>query len=416
MAVWRTGGVWIGAAILAAALPARAQLIDRYFPNGVPGYDVNPVVTVLGRSRPDFESPGIRAGAFVIRPAVAESLGYVSNVLGRAGGPGSPVIESSAALRVDTDWSRNALGASVSVDDQRYPDVRQESRTNWQAFLGGRYDIGRDAVGLSYGHIHQNLSPTDIENFGLAAPVPYDVDTVGASYATQFGRLSVSPDLRFSAFRFGSAASPLGVSDERSLDRDVVSGGVALRYEVAADRGLILVLRGAQAHFLNPLGQQDYVDGAILAGIDVATGLVRTRALVGYEQRAFNGTEKAIHAPVAEADVIWTPTRLTTLTGVILRRIEDPTADVVGSITYNEARLTVDHEYLRNVLLAGYVDGQVAQSQQRSQTMYGGGVSVTYLLNRVLGVTVRYDGSRGHAGAPFNSTSHSAILQVRFGL
>ena len=44
--------------VLCAASPARAQLIDRYFPPGIPGYGAAAGVTVLSRERQAWEQIG----------------------------------------------------------------------------------------------------------------------------------------------------------------------------------------------------------------------------------------------------------------------------------------------------------------------------------------------------------------------
>ena len=53
--------------------------------------------------------------------------------------------------------------------------------------------------------------------------------------------------------------------------------------------------------------------------------------------------------------MIWTPTELTTVTGRFLYSIEDPTEQSTQGYDYTSAHIIVDHEYLRNVLLRGYV-------------------------------------------------------------
>ena len=390
---------------------AQAQLIDRLFPAAVPGYEGDPVVSVLRRIRPELVPAGVRFGALTIRPSASESAGYETNVLGTVRAQSSPVLRTTAGLDVATGWSRHAIGASFSLDDRRTPDVPAANRTDWSAFVGGALDLGRDRLSLGVGHVRQHLAPTDVTAIGVTAPVPYDSDSVSASYATRFGRLSVTPDLRFNSVRF--ADRPTGF---HSLDRDIVSGGVALRYEVATDRGLVAVGRGASARYMRQGAGRDYTDGAVLAGVDLGGGVIRTRALAGFEVRSFGRGGKALSAPVVEADVIWAPTRLTTVTAVALRRIEDPAAPITGGLRVTEGRLTVDHELRRNLLAEAYGTIQTAQGTSgRSRTSLGGGTNITWLLSRRLATSVSYDLSRTRGGGSA-FTDQSVIVSVRFGL
>src|SRR5689334_4806179 len=108
MARW---GRQAGLAVFSLLLTTHGAAADRLselFPLGVPGYGDEPGVTVGSRLHPEQASPGIRAGAFMLRPLLETSLGYDSNVLGN--GAGSVVIGTHPSLRASSDWSRHAVG------------------------------------------------------------------------------------------------------------------------------------------------------------------------------------------------------------------------------------------------------------------------------------------------------------------
>ena len=69
-------------------------------------------VTVLSRARPLYKEPGIRAGSFIIRPQLNEQFGYDSNPIGLSSSPGSWLLRTSPSIGVNSDWSRNSLGAN----------------------------------------------------------------------------------------------------------------------------------------------------------------------------------------------------------------------------------------------------------------------------------------------------------------
>jgi len=388
----------VGAPCALLAQPAAAQVLDQYLPPNIPGYATELGVTVQSRLRPDYEPLGIRAGSVIIRPNMSESLGYNDNALGTTQSHGSMEAETQATLAANTDWNRNGLSAYFNVDDLHYPEQPSQNQTNWIAGVGGFYEFGRDRLELGYTHFNLNQGPTAIDSFSLQLPVTYRVDDVRASYTTQFGRFSVTPNAEFSYYNFDNTVVGGQPFSQQFRNRDMIQGGLTTRYEFSAQRNAVLVVRGYDTRYITPqIGQpkRDNSGFAVLGGIEYLwSGALRFRALVGYEQREYTSSAyKTQTAPVAEASVIWTPTELTTVTGTLSRIIEDAADETVTGYTYTTFRGVVDHELLRNVLLQGHAGVQAADYQQGggTQTIYNVGVNATWLLNRNLQLRASYD-------------------------
>ena len=141
------------AAQLCATGAAYAQLIDRYFPAGLPGYGAQPGVTVQSRARPAYDPLGVRVGGIVVRPTLSTGLGYTSNALGQPRGRGSVLAQTSGSILAGSDWGRHAIGGFLSFDDQRYLSASAQSATAWTAALGGTMEIGRGALVLGAAHL-----------------------------------------------------------------------------------------------------------------------------------------------------------------------------------------------------------------------------------------------------------------------
>jgi hypothetical protein len=407
----------------AQAQPVGQFLLDRYFAAGIPGVGATPGVTVLSRERPEYDAPGVRAGSFIIRPEVNESLGYNDNVLGTKKAHDSMLIDTQAGVTAASDWGRHSVDASVSVDDRRLPSLSEQDRTDWNASIGGRLDIGRDALAVGYSHYSLHQDPTDIDarqnnlpgNFSTA-PLPYTLDDVHVSYNTTFGRFGFTPDIEYSRLRFsnlrvvgldGAIVPPpaggrvlgLPISQEYR-DRDILQGGITGRYEFSPLHNAVLVIRDTNTDYVSPRASEFGPSRSsnaisVLAGIDyVSSAVWRYRLLIGYEMRDFNSPQyKNRAAPIAEANVIWTPTGLTTVTAKVARTIEDAADENVAGYEYTSAQLRVDHEYLRNVLLDGYIGLQRADylGQNSSETLYQFGAGATYLVNRNVRLSLTYD-------------------------
>ena len=394
--------VWLTIAE-AHAQPVDRYLLDRYFPLGVPGYNTEPGVTVTSRLRPEYEAPGVQVGSLIVRPQVTESLGYNDNVLGTRKGSGSFDLNSQASVAVNSNWGRNSLGGLVSVDDQRLPGQSTQNRTNWTTSLGGTYEFGRDVLAVGYTHIATHQLPTDLASFPTDQPLPFTLDNVHISYTSPFARISVMPYFDYTRLRFSNAIVGGTFQNQQYRNSDMYQGGVQGRYEFSPNRDAILEVRGTGINYPTATPSQALPNStsfAVLAGLDyTSSGVWRYRALIGYEQRNYatlsNSTTqfKARTSPIAEATVIWTPTELTTVTGRFLYSIEDPTEQSTQGYDYTSAHIIVDHEYLRNVLLRGYVGLQRADyvGVNYNQMLYQAGAGATWLINRNVNVALTYD-------------------------
>lgn len=426
----------IAAAFAAQGSPAYAQLLNQYFPVATYGIGgPNPESVQL--LHPDnYLFPGVRVGDFVVRPMVQESFGYDSNVDGVQNGHGSSVIVTDATLSATSDWARNSLNASLTLDDQRYPDRSIENQTNWTASVGGTYQIGEDQLGGTYTHQSLNETPRDLGALVTSQVVPFSVDDLRASYtvSTQ-GRLSLIPAAEVMLYRFGNTPVPGTTVGETYQNRNVYQGGLTAQVQLAPQRNLVFIATGTHIQFqqqLPGLSSRDSNGATFLAGLDYqATGVIRYRALVGYQFRSYVSSQfGTISAPIAEASVSWTPTRLTTLTATLHRGIEDAAANSIGAYIYTGGRIDIDHEYKRNILLNAYAQVENAEFQSvpgvppayaflqsgGSQTIFNLGASATWVINRNLRAGLSYGFTDRRASATASYTESVGLLSVAIGL
>jgi hypothetical protein len=423
--------VVVGLVAIASPQPARAQFITNYFPAFVAGIGGGPSGEVLARPRTDYDFRGVRAGDFIIRPNLTESFGHDANVTGLSHGPGSTFLQTDASVGATSDWERDSLNAYLSLSDLRYFDQPTENQTNWTASLAGSHRLGDDQIGLAYTHLHLNESPRDIDAPTFTGIVPYDVDDARLSYSAVHGRITLVPNIDATAIRFSNPSGTSGAS-QSFRDRNLVQGELASYYELSPLRNLVAVVRGTHIGYLHAqslVPDRSSNGGTFLIGLDYAAADVfRYRALIGYQFRQYDSRQYSnLSAPIIEAAVTWTPTQLTTVTGTLLRDIEDSSSETLSGYTYSLAKLSVDHEYLRNLLLNAYGEYQradYAASTQpgsatvaaSSQTILGAGVGATWLLNRRMRLGVTYDYSNRHAPAPGSYTDHVYLLRLTFGL
>jgi hypothetical protein len=408
---------------------AAAAWLDTLFPIGVPGYGTEPGVTVASRLRPDTQPEGVREGAFKLLPTLEQSVGYDSNVLGGSRPLGSWMVGTHPSLLAASDWSRDALGAYVSADDRRDLDVPGQNRTDWTVSLGGSLDIGRDRLTLAVAHIDSHQDRTELDALPADRPVPFQVNDARVSYAWTSGRWTVTPNLEASSWHYG-ATTILGAPASQSYrDRTVLQGGTTVSYELAPQRTLVFVTRAIGQDYAHRAPGQTTLNSTgyqALVGFDYDDDAVwRYRLLLGAEHRDFAAASfPARTAAIAEGEVAWMPSGMTTVTASVSRSMEDAAQEGVAGFIYTNAKLTLDHELQRDLLLHTSVGLQRADFLQggSQQTSFGFDAGATWLVNRHVQLSATYglatQRGSGTAGLQVSGDYNRslALLTLRLGL
>lgn len=387
------------ALVLAICVAGRAvaELMNALFPDGVPGYDNADGVTVQTRLHPEQMPLGVREGAFVFLPQLDQGFGYTSNALPGPYRRGSWQLVTAPTLSVASDWSRDAFGALVSVQDTRYLSLPSQNRTDATVSAGGRLDIGNDKLTVAAAHIEAHEDRSQLDTIASDRPIAFDLDDVRASYAINDGRWSIVPSVQVTNWTY-NPTTLLGIPASQAYrDRLVTQGGVSLSYEFAPLRSVMLIVRAiGQDYTQTPASQPspDSTSYQVLAGIDYDDNAVwRLRALVGGEARRFTSPlYPRQNTLIAEASVAWSPTGMTSVTATVSRDTEDAEQEGVSGLVYSSARLTIDHEYLRNLLFRASIGLQRADFFQGGhQIGTTAGLGVTWVMNRNARLLFTYD-------------------------
>ncbi len=388
----------LGCLLFCHALTVRAQLLDALFPEGVPGYGGEPGVTVLSRVRPAYEPLGIRIDNAMLHSTLSSSIGYDNNVFAGTNARGAWEIDTQPAMLFNIDNSAGGVGAYVSAADARYLGYSSQDHTDGTAFLGGTANIGRDRLTLGGGYLSLHEDRTALDALPSDQPVAFTVENLRAAYATNFGRFTVTPSIELNRWRFANTTI-LGVpTSESARDRTTVQPGAILRYAWMPGRDLLWVTRVVGTHYDDPavgVPSNNSLAWESLIGVNYDDDTVwRYRLLGGVEYRQAESPAIASRAtPIAEAEIIWSPTAMTTLHATAARGIEDAAQSGLSNFTYTSARLTLDHEYLRDILLNASAMARQASYAQTGGQQFGlsFGTGATWLINQSLRLSLTYD-------------------------
>jgi hypothetical protein len=385
-----TGFATIGALALATAgWPAFAELVDAYFPSGIIGTDTSPGITVTSRVRPKTDPLGIRAGSFTIRPDIAEAGGIDSNPVFQRNGKASTFAETTGSLGVNSNWSSDNVAALLTFDDTRYFGVSGQNTTNWTVSLAKTFDFGADRLTLAATHLALHQTARDLNSPALDSPGAYTVDNLRLSYKADRGGFTFLPRLQFTRYQYDDVYVRGVRLSQQYRNRDIYDAELTTKFAVALLRDFAVVLRGASIQYDTAQPRQakpDATTESVLFGLDHATSaLWRYRLLVGVQARQSQSPAVGNRvAPTAEANVTWSPSGLTTVGLTLTRAVQDAAGEFAGSYTYTEARLAVDHELARDILLHGEVglQGVAYEHGNATEMVQSAQAGVTWLGNR----------------------------------
>ncbi|WP_173576845.1 outer membrane beta-barrel protein [Acetobacter fallax] len=402
--------------------------MTEYFPSELPGYSSDSTASVTMRQYMQNIDSGIHVGDYIIRPSASQFFGYNTSILGVKNTSGAE-LDTSASLSANSNWNRHAVGMSMSVANHEFPTLSAANYTNWTASFGGSFNIGEDTASIGYSHYVMHLYATDLGNFGISYPVPYAGDDARVSYRKNWARFAVIPSASYNNFSFGQAGgtSTFAREDVRSLGHQLETQMLQGRFEISKGNALVAILRGSEAQFISNPGTvpSDYISGGGFIGLDMrASQVLQYRVLAGGETRQFTRSDaSAITTPTAEADVIWMPDLMNTVTLTGQRGLFDPTSPFSRNQIMSTVRLQEDHELRRDVFLRGSAEmgttdsrpsGNEVKMRTQHQTQFIFNASVNWKINRDFTASLSYSHITSYTKHGIASISYSSIAQSTY--
>jgi hypothetical protein len=402
-------------------------------PPGTPQPNTLPLGAVPQHTLPfaagdPYEALGIRAGSFLILPAVELSAGYDNNPQHVPGGVGSNYYVAAPEVHVRSDWLRHSLTADVIGSYTDYTNgtfVPSLSRPFLNAKTDGRIDVTRETQILLEGRVIVSTDNPGSPNIqaGLAK-LPIDT-TVGGTLglAEQFGRFSVT--LKSTADRSMYQNSEL--TDGESVSNDFRNfnqyAGIA-RFGYEVDPGFkpfVEISGDTRVHDtqFDPFGEDRNSNGASakVGGQFNVFGSLTGEMAAGYMERVYHDpTLSNIGGATLDGSLIWQATPLTTAKLTAASAVNESILQGVSGAFSRDFSLQVDHAFrswLIGTLKAGYgLDEYVGMARDDNRYFVSGGL--TYKMNRDIQLKgeVRHDWlTSTQAGNAYEATS--ALLTLR---
>ncbi len=350
------------------------------------------------RGAPDdspFAPAGIRAGSFVLRPALEQGLEWSSNAAATAGGSSDLLSSTTLRLGGASDWSRHALTFDA------YGTWRQSLRgTGFSEIAAGanaalRLDLAEGFVSTTSASYLRRPESASVGAPVIGRPLR---ETSRAATALEKTLGPVLLSARVSAERnayWNAVLAAGGVASQADLNNTLYAFTLRGGYEVSP----------AMRPFVEAeIGRRAYDSRLDAAGFARSSRRYGARAGLSFDMgEKFNGEVAAgwlgetpddgrlaaISAGTLDATVAWSPIRGTQVDLNLSTNVEADAA--AGSALVHGASLGATHEFGRRLTGTALLSAELRRyaGTADSDTRLGASASLTWWLNRNAGITGR---------------------------
>ena len=378
-----------------------------------------------------YEPLGLRAGSFIILPAVELSPGYDNNPQHTPGGPGSTTYVVAPELHVRSDWASNSFTADIAGSYYWYGnDSFQPSldRPYLNSKIDGRLDVTRDThILLENRFIISTDNPGSPNIQANLAKLPIDT-TVGGTVGVeqQFSRFDATlkgtidrTTYQTSHFVDGESAN----NDDRAYDQ--YAGIFRLGYEIDPGFKPFVEVSQDKRNYDSPVddfgvdrsstGTSAKLGGEFKLGGSMLVGEMS----VGYLQRNYEDpTLPNISGLTMDGSLLWLATGLTSVKFTATSQVYESTLQGVSGSFSRDFSAEVDHALRRWLIATGTFgyghDDYVGEARQDDR--YYAIAGLIYKLNPYMQLKgqVRHDWlTSTQSGNAYQSTAVLLTLRLQ---
>jgi hypothetical protein len=404
-------------------------------PPGTPPLNTLPLGTVPRGTLPiaggdPYEALGIKAGSFLILPAVELSAGYDTNPQHATGGASSSYFIVAPELHVRSDWASNSLTADIVSSYTDYANDSFQPSLNHpylNAKVDGRLDVTRSTQILLESRAIVTTDNPGSPNItaGLAKLPIYTTlgGTVGV--AQQFNRLDVS--VKGTVDRSTEQNSELTDGESVSNDYrafDQYAGILRVGYEIDPGfKPFVEVDEDTRIHDspFDIYGEDRNSNGssAKIGGDFDVFGSLTGEMAIGYLARDYHDpTLPNIAGTTLDGALLWQATGLTSVKFTAASEVTESILQGVSGAFSRDVSLEVDHAFRRWLIANGQIgyghDEYVGLA--RDDNRYFAATGLTYKMNRDIWLRgeLRHDWlTSTQVGNAYQSTSVLLTLRLQ---
>jgi hypothetical protein len=378
-----------------------------------------------------YEALGVRAGSFLILPAVELSTGYDSNPQHTPGGPGSSTFVVAPELHVRSDWPTNSFTADITGSYYWYGNDGALSppldRPYLNSKLDGRIDVTRDTqILLENRYIISTDNPGSPNIQAGLAKLPIN-QTVGgtAGVEEELGRFDATLKGTIDRTTYASSHFTDGEiesNDDRAYDQ--YAGIFRLGYWLDPGFKPFVEVSEDTRQYDSPVdffGEDRSSNGtSAKAGgeFKLANSSLVGEMAVGYLERDYHDPLPNISGMTLDGSLTWLATGLTTVKFTAVTQVYESTLQGVSGSFTHDMNVEVDHALRRWLIATGTFgyghDNYVGEARQDDR--YYAIAGLIYKLNPLVWLKgqVRHDWlTSTQSGNAYQSTSVLLTLRLQ---
>jgi hypothetical protein len=409
-----------------SSAPARQQLRLRPSAPGVappaplpPGPTVAAAPTPKPRPRPKLEDRpydpvGVGVGSLRLTPSLEASYGRDDNP-NRVAQPtkSSALLRADGALGVRSDWDRHAFQADLRMGYSDYFQQQEASRPDGTGSFKARYDVTQDTALDMQGRFNLDTQRPGSPNVSAGVgnvtvanrPLVLSYGN-SAGIAQKFNRLQLSLRGGYDRTDYEDAHYTDGSTLLLSASNyNAYYGTGRVDYELGPTvTPFVEATLDTRVHdsVQDVSGYRRDSDGMVQRGgakVKISD-LLRAEASGGYAERSYvDARLPKLRGPTIDAEILYTPSPLTTLTLRASTTLNETTASGAAGALSRSVTTELSHELLRNFTITamgglGFNDYQGADIRERS---YTAGVRLDYKLTRSIAIRGSYTHEHLHS-------------------
>jgi hypothetical protein len=356
------------------------------------------------KARPAETDPyaplGIRAGGFILFPSVEGTTGYTTNADGVAGGKPSGLWTVTPELDIRSDWAEHEARLLLRGSYEAFTDGVTQAEPSATVRGEGRVDLPGEwsLEGLAgYDYALQSVSDPNFPAGVDEAPGVHDlIATAALSGGAGRVKLTLGASVERTIYENGMSGGML--VDQGDRTNNLFGGRVRLGYELTPS-----ITPFVEGVFTRRLFDRAVDDDGIRrasTGSGVRAGIAFDRGpilggeiAVGARREDFDDPVLAdLQALTVDGSLVWSPTRLVTVTLAAATGIEPSTDPLSSGSVIHDASVEVAYNWRRNVtvLAAAGVNHETFQGIGLDETTWSAGGGLVWKLNRSLHLTLTY--------------------------
>lgn len=397
-------------AMLVAAAPAEAVEFGRALIGN----------TVQSRVHRGYEPVGIRAGSFMFFPSLDLRGEYNDNIFSdKTDKVDDFIFGIRPSISGRSLWQRHSLrmnaygnfGIHADNPDENFEDAGVSTEGTIDIADGSRLNV---KLGATRDHERRD-SPDDARG---VHPTIYYRFTPEMTFDQRINRVALRVKASADYIDFNDTVNGAGAVINQD-DRDRLTWVIEGRAGYDLSRNVQLYVSALTDHriyddqFDDDGYERDSNGYGVFGGIIVdLEGLISAEAYVGYRSQSFADARlENVKGVGGGINLIWAPTKLTTVTLTGERIVEETTLTGSTASLNTSFDLTIDHELRRNIVITlsgGYLNRNYEGIARDDDTLRGS-VGVQYLISRHFRLRAGYSYNARSSNIPGNGYDTNSV-------